>query len=118
MPLLIRERMMIGDLLVFMGEPVTHLRHESWSLLCDLNNHLSSMDVHFVGGHSIWERLDRSLANNELLLKFGGTRFHHLYSDNFDHCPFELCWLIWNLHIIKSLSNLRKCGFLIRDVQI
>ena len=25
----------------FYGEPTTHLRHESWSLLCDLNNRLS-----------------------------------------------------------------------------
>ena len=25
----------------FYGEPITHLRHESWSLLCVLNNHLS-----------------------------------------------------------------------------
>ena len=25
----------------FYGEPITHLRHESWSLLCDLNNSLS-----------------------------------------------------------------------------
>ena len=117
---------------------MTHSRHESWSLLCDLNNRLSlpwmcssdfnelisnseklgganrnqsqmqlfhdvidecgfidlgfrgsqfSWQKHFVDGHSIWERLDRNLANNELLLKFGGTRVHHLHSDNFDHCP-------------------------------
>ena len=25
----------------FYEEPTTHLRHESWSLLCDLNNRLS-----------------------------------------------------------------------------
>ena len=25
----------------FYGVPTTHLRHESWSLLCDLNNRLS-----------------------------------------------------------------------------
>ena len=50
-----------------------------------------SWQKHFVDGHSIWERLDRNLANNELLLKFGGTRVHHLHSDNFDHCPL---WIV------------------------
>ena len=41
----------------FYGEPITHLRHESWSLLRDLNNRMSppwlcSGDFIELVGHS------------------------------------------------------------------
>lgn len=42
---------------------------------------------HFANGHSIWERLDRGLANNEWFLKFSGSKVHHFHSDSSDHCP-------------------------------
>ncbi|XP_075662742.1 uncharacterized protein LOC142632200 [Castanea sativa] len=42
---------------------------------------------HFADGHSIWERLDRGLANNEWFLKFSGSKVHHLHSDSSDHSP-------------------------------
>ena len=42
---------------------------------------------HFVDGHSIWERLDRGLANHEWFLKFSGTKIHHLHSNSSDHSP-------------------------------
>ena len=42
---------------------------------------------HFADGHSIWERLDRGLANHEWFLKFLGTKVHHLHSDSSDHSP-------------------------------
>lgn len=46
---------------------------------------------HFVDGHSIWERLDCGLATNDWLLKFLGTKIHHLSSDSLDHCPL---WIV------------------------
>ena len=46
---------------------------------------------HFANGHSIWERLDRGMANNEWFLKFAGTKIYHLSSNNLDHCPL---WII------------------------
>lgn len=125
----------------FYGEPITHLWHESWSLLHDLNNCMNllwvcsgdfnelvskseklggnnrnrsqmplfrvSMDEcgfldlgyvgskftwhkHFSDGHSIQKRLDWGLANNDWLLKFGGTTVHHLHKDTSNHCPLSL----------------------------
>ena len=32
---------------------------------------------HFNDGHSVWERLDRGMANREWLLRFAGTIVHH-----------------------------------------
>jgi len=46
---------------------------------------------HFADGHSIWERLDQGLANNDWLMNFGGTRAHHLHSDSSDHSPI---WIV------------------------
>ena len=46
---------------------------------------------HFANGHSIWERLDRGMANNEWFLKFAGTKIYHRSSNNLDHCPL---WII------------------------
>ena len=122
----------------FYGEPVTHLRHESWSKLRQLNSRFnlpwlcagdfneilrsnekhggssrsqsqmqlfrdvvdecSFLDLGFVGpqftwskhfaaGHSVWERLDRGLANYEWLTRFAGARVHHLHSNSSDHRP-------------------------------
>lgn len=48
---------------------------------------------HFVDGHSLWERLDRGLANNDQLMKSTGTKIHHLPSDSFNHCPL---WIVPN----------------------
>ncbi|XP_075658760.1 uncharacterized protein LOC142628575 [Castanea sativa] len=42
---------------------------------------------HFADGHSIWERLDRALANNEWMLRFAESRVHHLSVTSFDHSP-------------------------------
>ncbi|XP_050249632.1 uncharacterized protein LOC126696915 [Quercus robur] len=42
---------------------------------------------HYAAGHSVWERLDRGLANYEWLTKFVGARVYHLHSDSSDHCP-------------------------------
>ena len=42
-------------------------------------------------GDSIWERLDRSLANNEWLIKFGGSSVHHLTCSTSDHSSL---WII------------------------
>ena len=42
---------------------------------------------HFANGYSIWERLDRDLANNEWLLKFPGSRVTHLRCDSSNHVP-------------------------------
>lgn len=42
---------------------------------------------HFAYGHSIWERLDRGLANNKWLLKFPGSQVTHLRCNSSDHIP-------------------------------
>ena len=42
---------------------------------------------HFSTGHSIKERLDRALATNDWLLRFAGTKAHHLKLDSSDHSP-------------------------------
>ena len=42
---------------------------------------------HFENGRSIWERLDRGLANNGWFLKFPRSRVHHLQCDSSNHCP-------------------------------
>ena len=43
--------------------------------------------VFFKNGDSIWERLDKSFANNEWLIRFGGLSVHHLNCYTFDHSP-------------------------------
>ena len=45
---------------------------------------------HFADGHSIWERLDQGLANNDWLMNFSGTRVHHLHSDSSNHSPLRI----------------------------
>ena len=42
---------------------------------------------HFNDGHSVWERLDRGLGNNEFLIRFPGSRVFHLSSMMSDHIP-------------------------------
>ena len=42
-------------------------------------------EKNFSDGHSIWERLDRSLANNNWLIQFGGSTIHHLNNNTSDH---------------------------------
>ena len=42
---------------------------------------------HFVDGHSLWERLDRGLANYDWFMKFPGSKIHHLHSDSSNHSP-------------------------------
>ena len=46
---------------------------------------------HFSNGHSIWERLDRCLANNDWLIKFAGSKVHHLHCSTSDHNPL---WIV------------------------
>ena len=42
---------------------------------------------YFKDGQTLWERLDRGLANNEWLLRYEGTTVHHLTCSTSDHCP-------------------------------
>ena len=41
----------------------------------------------YQSGKTILERLDRSLANNEWLVRFGGSSMHHLTCRISDHSP-------------------------------
>ena len=52
---------------------------------------------HFADRHSIWERLDLVLTANDWLLKFLGTKIHHLSSDSSYHCPFWNVLVDWML---------------------
>ena len=45
---------------------------------------------HFEDGRSIWERLDRGLANNAWFQKLPRSRVHHLHCDSLDHVPLFL----------------------------
>ena len=51
----------------------------------------SHFEIFFKNGDSIWERLDRSLANNEWLIKFGGSSVHHLNCSTSDYSPL---WIL------------------------
>ena len=42
---------------------------------------------YFRDGQTLWERLDRGLANNEWLLRYGRTAVHHLTCSTLEHCP-------------------------------
>ena len=42
---------------------------------------------HFTNGHSIWERLDKALANNEWMLRFADSRVHHLSAISSNYNP-------------------------------
>ena len=46
---------------------------------------------HFSNSHSIWESLDRCLANNDWLIKFVGYKVHHLHCSISDHNPL---WIV------------------------
>ena len=52
---------------------------------------------HFTDDHSIWERLDRGVANTNWFLKFPGTIVHHLHCASSDHLP--LCINLSGLEI-------------------
>ncbi|XP_023908712.1 uncharacterized protein LOC112020382 [Quercus suber] len=62
-------------------------------------------EKHFADGHSIWEMLDWGLATNEWLMKFIGTRVHHLTSDSSNHYPL---WIVPNgLEVVRSTKPFR-----------
>ena len=43
--------------------------------------------IFFRDDNSIWKRLDRSLANNEWLSRFGGSTVDHLNCSTSNHSP-------------------------------
>ena len=57
---------------------------------------------HFADGHSLWERLDRGMANHEWFMKFTGTKIHHLHSDSSDHSPL---WISLDVLDIPSYAK-------------
>ena len=57
---------------------------------------------HFLDGHSIQERLDQGLANNDWFMQFAGTKIHHLSSNASDHCPL---WIILEGLEIPSITK-------------
>lgn len=57
---------------------------------------------HFNDGHSVWERLDRGMANREWLLRFAGTIVHHLPSFSSDHCPL---WVVPKELILSTAAK-------------
>ncbi|XP_023911886.1 uncharacterized protein LOC112023514 [Quercus suber] len=57
---------------------------------------------HFVDGHSIWERLDRGFANNDLFMQFARAKIHHLSFNASDHCPL---WIIPDGMEIPSITK-------------
>ena len=65
---------------------------------------------HFSNGHSIWERLDRCLANNDWLIKFTGSKVHHLHCSTSDHNPL---WIVLDGIETTSLNLFvwKRCGY-------
>ena len=65
---------------------------------------------HFSNGHSIWERLDRCLANNDWLIKFAGSKVHHLHCSTSDHNPL---WIVLDGIETTSLNLFvwKRCGY-------
>ena len=61
---------------------------------------------HFEDGHSIWERLDKGLANSSWFLKFPGSRVHHLHCSLSDHLPFLI-----NLSGLNQVPRKKKFKF-------
>ena len=66
---------------------------------------------HFENENSIWERLDRGLANNGWFLKFPGAWVHHLHCNSSDHCPLLIVLAPLDIPLQKkNHSVLRRCG--------
>lgn len=57
---------------------------DSWTWVIVAHN---SIGANIMKMDSIWERLDRGLANNNWFLKFPGTRIYHLHNSSSDHNP-------------------------------
>nr|XP_023887294.1 uncharacterized protein LOC111999399 [Quercus suber] len=57
---------------------------------------------HFTDRHSLWVLLDRGLANNDWLMKFAGTKIHHLSSDSSNHFPL---WIVPDSMEITSFTK-------------
>ena len=55
-----------------------------------------------MDGHSLWERLDRGLANHKWFMKFTGLKINHLHSDSSDHSPL---WITLNGLDIPSFAK-------------
>ena len=102
--------------------------HNQMQLFRDVINKCSFMDLGFVGSkftwarhfkdrRSIWERLDRGLANNGWFLKFPGARVHHLHCNSSDHCPLLIVLAPLTFLRGKNHFVLRKCCYLIQVVE-
>ena len=68
----------------------------------DLRAHYSHGKKKISNGKTTWERLDRSLANNEWLIRFGDSIVHHLNCSTSDHSPILI------LPEILDPANLEK----------
>ena len=65
-----------------------------------------TMSKHFEDYHSIWERLDRGVANSSWFLKLLGSRVHHLHYSSSDHLPFLI-----NLSSLNQVPRKKKFKF-------
>ena len=74
---------------------------------------------HFSDDHSIWERFDRGLANNNWFHKFPGSRVHHLQCFAFDHCPLLITLSGLNPLPTKKIFRFKEmCLFEERCIEI
>ena len=98
-----------------LGEAIRH--HHHMQLFRDIIDECGFMDLGFIGsqftwskhfedGHSIWERLDKGLANSSWFLKFPGSRVHHLHCSFSDHLPFLI-----NLSGLNQVPRKKKFKF-------
>ena len=98
-----------------LGGAIRH--HHRMQLFRDIIDECGFMDLGFIGSqftwskhfeddHSIWERLDKGLANSSWFLKFPSSRVHHLNCSFSDHLPFLI-----NLSGLNQVPRKKKFKF-------
>ena len=63
---------------------------------------------HFDNGVSIWERLDRGMANNSWFLKFPGAKVHHLSCNTSDHLPLFFNLFGLEIHVKQKIFKFEE----------
>ena len=63
---------------------------------------------HFDNGVSIWERLDRGLANKNWFLKFLRAKVHHISCNTLDHLPLFFSLLGLEIPVRRKIFRFKE----------
>ena len=66
---------------------------------------------YFRDGQTLWEKLDKGLANNEWLLRYGGITVHYLTCSTLDHCPLFIVSEMVEPTNPEKPFRFKKCGW-------